>query len=683
MAGEIEEPFSLSFQADSLHSGSISFGRFEKEPLSWEKRSSFSHNRYLEEVEKCSKPGSVIEKKAYFEAHFKKKGLLRPDSFEYHSGTEYQGSENGVSDRSECREEFEHVNEGHHHSHYDGNPEGSEYHRQYDETGYEREDPRDSDYHGEYDSMECEREEQLRDSECHGEEREENPRGSEYHEEYEMMEDEKEYTQGLEYHDEYDVTESVADGGSEYHGDHEATECEEKDPRVSFPKMEPALTDDHVLVDGVAECENSERPHQTDSDHEKFSSINDEPRKEINQQHNEKAVNVDESSHPVHLFPKTQQGGKVDKTSSKQWPTSSQKLKPATKTKPSESKVISRTNLSRVQKNISGDASKDAVKKPIRREREVLGRTETAKQPTIPVCSTTKFEDSTDPKANLVHENKRGENESRGKKIVQSQPSLKDETRGHQMANRHNQSINSTKSDKRASAAAFNFRSHERAERRKEFFQKLEEKIHAKEAEMNKIQARTQEKTEAEIRQLRKSLNFKATPMPSFYHAAVMPVSDGNKAVSNKTKTSKSQSRSISAGSGTGSEMPSDSKAGYNQDPSANESVKATESSDASGETNRATAEPSEVSITSRSLTRKTSEAMRRTNVTKKEKEKDVNKLKHRASEINNKVSRGERINGKLKNESQSVNKTTRKSTKGVGIDNNASMGQLAVHVAS
>ncbi|PHT97145.1 hypothetical protein BC332_33927 [Capsicum chinense] len=57
MAGDIEEPFRLSFQADSWQSGSISFGRFEKEALCWERRSSFTHNMYLEEVEKYSKPG--------------------------------------------------------------------------------------------------------------------------------------------------------------------------------------------------------------------------------------------------------------------------------------------------------------------------------------------------------------------------------------------------------------------------------------------------------------------------------------------------------------------------------------------------------------------------------------------------------------------------------------------------
>ena len=48
---------------------SVSFGRFENDSLSWEKWSSFSPNKYLEEVEKCATPGSVAKKKAYFEEH--------------------------------------------------------------------------------------------------------------------------------------------------------------------------------------------------------------------------------------------------------------------------------------------------------------------------------------------------------------------------------------------------------------------------------------------------------------------------------------------------------------------------------------------------------------------------------------------------------------------------------------
>ena len=45
---------------------SISFGRYMSEPLEWEKWSAFSSNRYLEEVERYSKPESVAKMKTYF-----------------------------------------------------------------------------------------------------------------------------------------------------------------------------------------------------------------------------------------------------------------------------------------------------------------------------------------------------------------------------------------------------------------------------------------------------------------------------------------------------------------------------------------------------------------------------------------------------------------------------------------
>ncbi|XP_027153318.1 protein WVD2-like 7 isoform X2 [Coffea eugenioides] len=51
---------------------SVSFGRFVSESLAWEKWSTFSHNRYVEEAERYAQPGSVAQKKAFFEAHYKR-----------------------------------------------------------------------------------------------------------------------------------------------------------------------------------------------------------------------------------------------------------------------------------------------------------------------------------------------------------------------------------------------------------------------------------------------------------------------------------------------------------------------------------------------------------------------------------------------------------------------------------
>ncbi|GAV87764.1 TPX2 domain-containing protein [Cephalotus follicularis] len=664
MAGEIEDPFSIRFQADSFHSGSISFGRFEKEPLDWERRSSFSHNRYLEEVEKCLKPGSVIEKKAFLEAHFKKKGLPSPGLCNSPNCGDYQTRETDALENEAQKNEFDNVKEGNDHDYLDESFLGN--------VGYS----------DKFNSGNEEIQYQYVNEVIH-----ESPEASQYH-----------------------------------------GHCAREDPAVlsaashiesalgnadAVVDIEGALDNADAVVDSIPEDVNPEETCQTANGIENLHLNGSEPVKQLKWSLNDNAVNVDELSKHLDLSPKNNTAVEVDSSSEYQYPKVSELSKhvnlfprsntavkvytisehqspkvwsrTSTESKPASPRLRSNVNVNKLQNNLSHGALKTAAKTQNRRERKSPAKMKEEKQSSQTVIPnryslhrTLKAEGSNGCDARLNHENKSSEKELRARKIVVSEPSTLDkEPRAYQDASRPRDTLTLTKPDVRPTASNFSFKSDERAQRRKEFYMKLEEKTHAKEAEMNQIKARKQEKKEDEIKRLRRSLNFKATPMPSFYHTAVPAGSDRNKAVSCSNSKPATSCKSMSPGSNA-VKSPSLPRARNNGVIPTNESVK---SRDTTGPP-----ESGSFSATPQTKHNRDPDTGRKNGITGKEqlgKEKDANTQKQRGSVLY-KLTKDGRIEGKLKVGPQRYNnEMVRKSMKDTGICSSSGMSYLAVGVAS
>lgn len=125
-------------------------------------------------------------------------------------------------------------------------------------------------------------------------------------------------------------------------------------------------------------------------------------------------------------------------------------------------------------------------------------------------------------KSNYLHSSMTSKQLHQDSPMMSRKLRIQDEDDNWSLASSTAASVRTVKS-KITVPVAPSFKCSERSARRKEYYTKLEEKHKALDAEKQEYAARTKEEEEAAIKQLRKSMAYRANPVPSFYREGPPP----------------------------------------------------------------------------------------------------------------------------------------------------------------